>query len=375
MGPKILHVAYSLDRGGLETLVLGLCRAQYKAGARPEVLTLARHGSLEPKFAEIDVKVHRLVKGEGFDPGLATRISSFLKEHRPDIVHTHNSAPWIYAAPVAAIHRTPVVHTQHSHVEVAQRGLLWMERIAACFTTAVVADSEEVGGFLRNRQRIGRTLVVPNGVDTNRFSPGDEEDRTALRGELGVEPSTIVAICVARLSPEKGHAFLLDAVAQAVDRGADLHLVLVGDGEERPVLVDRASASPLDDRVTFLGDREDVPELLRGSDLFVLGSRSEGMPLAILEAMSAGLPCVATDVGGVAETIVDGETGLLAPSGDADRFSSALLAASRDSSLRAGMRAKARARAVSRFSIEAMADRYARLYDDVVSGNLPPRGR
>jgi glycosyltransferase involved in cell wall biosynthesis len=201
--------------------------------------------------------------------------------------------------------------------------------------------------------------VIPNGVDVDRFPVA--VDRPAVIAALGLPAGARLLIVVAKLYRQKGHAVLLRALT-ASDLPADLHVILLGEGPERAALTAEVARIGMSDRVHFLGDRPDVPALLASSDLFVLPSLWEGLPMALLEAMASMLPVVATDVAGSRQVVVDGESGLLVPPGDAGALASAIRLLLADPVLAGTMGTAARERVVSSFSGAAQAARHAELY-------------
>jgi glycosyltransferase involved in cell wall biosynthesis len=173
-----------------------------------------------------------------------------------------------------------------------------------------------------------RVVHIPNPIDLHRFFPGDREE---ARRRLGLPAGAFIAGTVSRLVPGKAVGDLLDAVA----RCPEVQLLVVGDGPDRSAL--EARARPLSGRVRFLGARDDVPEVLRALDLFVLASRWEGEPVALLEAMATGLPCIATATTGARELLEEGKAGHLVPAGDVAALAGAMAAAASSASERARM--------------------------------------
>jgi glycosyltransferase involved in cell wall biosynthesis len=199
-------------------------------------------------------------------------------------------------------------------------------------------------------------------VDTEVFRPGDA---ASARRALGIPAEGLHVGCVARLSTEKDHATLLAAFALVHARHPDAHLTLIGEGGQRAALETQRDGLRLQGAVTFAGNRSDVAALLPAFDIFALSSQTEGMSLTLLEAASAGLPIVATRVGGNPEVVADGETGLLVPAGDPARFSAALLdLATRPD--RAAMGALARERVAERYEMGRTVAAYEALYTEVL---------
>ncbi|HMI57260.1 MAG TPA: glycosyltransferase [Gemmatimonadaceae bacterium] len=184
---------------------------------------------------------------------------------------------------------------------------------------------------------------------------------TGLRSELGLAPGELLIVSVGNLYPVKGHAVLIDALAKLRDRRG-WRVAIAGRGEEEPRLRAQAAAAGIGDRVHLLGFRDDIADILAAGDLFTMPSLSEGLPLALVEAMSFGLPVVVTRVGGVPEVVTDGVEGFLVPPSDPGALAAALGALLDDASRRRQMGEAARTRALRDYALSTMADRYERLY-------------
>jgi glycosyltransferase involved in cell wall biosynthesis/uncharacterized membrane protein len=285
------------------------------------------------------------------------------RRERPDIAHANSSKAGILGRLAALLARVPIrVFTAHGWAFAAYRGLagrlyLWGDRLVRPLTTLVicVAERERELGVRARTCTPKRTAVVRNAVDVSSFA----ESRHAG------EPPQLIA--VSRFAYPKDFVTLVEALA-AVD--VDYRAVFVGDGPERPAVVGELRRRGLSARVELLGERNDVPELLASSDLFVLSSRSEGLPVSVLEAMAASLPVVATDVGGVGELVVHGTTGLLVPPGDAGTLGKALERLLRERNLRRRLGTAARRRAEHEFDLP----RWLRAHVDLYRRELELRG-
>jgi glycosyltransferase involved in cell wall biosynthesis len=225
-----------------------------------------------------------------------------------------------------------------------------------------IAVSEDVAASVLKNFRAPRRRVftIPNGVDTERY--GQPIDRAAVRRRVKVPVDAQVLIVVAKLMEQKGHAVLLRALPPLLERFADLHVLLVGDGPLRGALAESIAGQAGAARIHLAGNRRDVGDLLAASDLFVLPSLWEGLPMALLEAMASGLPVVATRVSGSAQVVVDGESGVLVPAGDAERLGEAIGALLDDPALARQLGRAARERVEGSYSARAQAARHAELY-------------
>ncbi len=278
------------------------------------------------------------------------------RAHRPHVIHAHTLffSTSLVAAVLARTTGTPLIVTVHvgslAALPQPYRGAVQLyERTIGRFILSsaarIICVSDDVRAYaLALGAAPGRTVVVPNGVDLARFTPGAAEDR-----------SRPVVLSVGRLIFNKGLQYLLPAAAQLRNEGLSFQLVIAGDGPLHRELERDAAALGLDDTVQFLGRRDDVDRLLRSADIFVRPSLSEGMSLAVLEAMAAGLAVVATDVSGSRQLIADGESGFIVPPADVDSLASALRRLILDPGLRRCFGERAHERA-THYTWESVAD-------------------
>jgi glycosyltransferase involved in cell wall biosynthesis len=288
---------------------------------------------------------------------------------RPDVIHAYSLfSPSTAALLARAVSGVPVVVKvlrggEGGEIERLERKPLARPRIDRIVrhVDRFITISEEIDASLA---RVGvpgaRRIAIPNGVDVERFHPAGPEERRALRARLGLLGGPAVAWC-GRLVPEKNVAGLL-AVWRAVRvQHPESQLLVVGSGPEEAAL--RRVAG---DGVVFLGEQSDVSPILRAADLFVLPSRTEGLSNALLEAMAAGLPVVATRAGAAEEMVRDGETGRLVPIGDDDALGRALCDLLADPD-RARLGAQARETVVARYALDGVVERLAALYGELAA--------
>ena len=235
---------------------------------------------------------------------------------------------------------------------------------------AVISVSEYTRRDFINVYRLpeSRVTFIPNGVDATTFDAcRQSRDRAQVRHELGLSPRDTVLVSVGNLSEEKGHGELLTIISDLARSGLEMHLAIVGDGPLRPQLEQQARRLELINRVHFLGRREDVPQVLAGADIFVLPSRTEGMPAVLIEAGLAALPSVAFDVGGVSEVVDHGITGLLSVPGDLAGFTQSLSLLCRDQNSRAAMGDAALQRCQELFDMPKVASQYEAMFLKVLA--------
>jgi glycosyltransferase involved in cell wall biosynthesis len=239
------------------------------------------------------------------------------------------------------------------------------------FTTRVVAVSASHADYLSSSEGIDRRrlVVIENGIDLDAWARVTPAARTRARADLGIGKDESVIVMVAALRPEKAHEALLEAIAALGARGRRVRALIAGDGPRRELLEKRAAALAIADRVDFLGVRDDVACLLHASDALVLPSRAvvETLPLAVLEAMAAGIPVIASAVGSIPEVVVDGSTGWLIPPADVLALAHRIEHVLDNPAEAARVAASARERVDARYSIERTAAQYSRLFEEVVA--------
>lgn len=362
-----MHITDNLGAGGLEQVVVTICRTIDRSRFDPSVLCLSFIGALADRLADADVPVMQLplLHPEGRRRRyLAFReVARVLRSQRIDVVHTHNTGPFIDGSLAAwrAGVRT-LIHTEHGRAFPDKTRYMVAEHVLARFAYKVVGVSDQTVSDLRAFERIPphKLARIANGIELGAFSR--RVDRAAKRRELGLPESGAVVGAVARLDEAKGISYLLKAVPGLIARFPDLTVVIAGTGTLLAPLQNEARGLGVADRVRFLGLRLDVPELLQLFDVYVLPSVREGLPMGLIEAMASRCAVVATDVGGVGTLIRTDETGLLVPSRASDALSEAVARLLLDDALRDRVSETARRVAHEQYSAAAMTRQYERLY-------------
>jgi glycosyltransferase involved in cell wall biosynthesis len=291
-------------------------------------------------------------------PGVPLHLVRIIARARPELIHAH-SGVWYPAAWAAALLRVPMVFTDHGRYPDERPWELWLQRLCAQVTSEVVTVSSALSEFVHTRLGVAyRPKVIDNGIDVSRFATVDPARRAALRQEWGFREDQVVVMMSGRLVPIKNHAALLEALATSGN--PSLAAVFVGSGPLETELRARVTELRLNDRVRFLGFRDDVQDCLSASDILAMPSSNEGLPLALLEAFAAGLAIVATRVGGIPAALGDPTAGVLVPPGDADALRMALERLT-DAECRRRFASLARQRA-GHYSVERMTDVYEELY-------------
>lgn len=364
---EIVHFVENLDRGGLERTVVDLIASQREAGHQCRVICLFKLGLLAKELLASGVRVDACGKRPGLDLRALRRARALIRQSPDAVLHTHNAMAHYYA--VIASMGLPLkcrINTRHGMGGRARSGRQeWLYRQSMRFTDYAVAVCEAARErFAAEGVEPQRGLLsVPNGIRLERFKPADAAGRQALATELGWPQGSRIIGTVGRLQPVKDHALLLRAFAKVRMQVPEAVLAIVGDGPLRSALEAQAEQAGLSDAVRFLGDRHDVPRLLTGMDVFALSSASEGYSIALLEACAAGLPIVATDVGGNREIVRDGINGRLVPAADVAALATALIALLRGGDEAGRMGRAGQAWAQAEASFRTMAERYHGLYD------------
>ncbi len=363
---RVTHVVENLDRGGLERVVIDLARAQREAGYACEVVCLFERGALASELDAAGVPVYACRKRDGIDLAAIRRLRGHLRRHRPAILHTHNATAHYYA--IAASLGLPLqrrVNTRHGMgVQQARQRREWLFRRTLPFTDVVVTVCEAARRevLLRGLIPAGRLTAVPNGIRLEVFAPASTAAREELCASLGLPAGTRLIGSVGRLNRAKDPITLVRSFARLRKRLPDVALVLIGDGALREDVEKCVAGEGVGDHVRLLGDRSDVPGLLAGLDLFVIASITEGYSIALLEACAAGLPIVATRVGGNEEIVRDHINGRLAEPGDPEALAATMFEVLSDAEEARRRGREGREWVRRQGSLAAMLARYALVY-------------
>lgn len=357
---KIEMVLPSLAGAGMETMVARMTRKLVRRGHDAGITCILAKGLLAAGLEADGLRVSCVPT-----PGVITNLrpaalATHIARLAPDVLHVHSGA-WMKGAMAGLQATRPFrVTTAHGFVAGERRIDRMLDRAATYLVDRVVAVTEPVRQHLLGMGvDAGKICVVTNGIDTELFSPGPGSG--IVRRRCGIGQGTIIVGCVARLETIKNHAMLIDGLALARSAGADCEVVLFGDGALRQELQAQAAARGVRERVHFWGFEARMHELYADIDVFALTSHAEGTSISMLEAMSSGVCCVATAVGGNVALLDDG-AGVLVPAGNSDALARALGTLTQDSARRMALGGAARARAVSHFSDDVMIDRYEAIY-------------
>jgi glycosyltransferase involved in cell wall biosynthesis len=363
--PRVLQVVLSLNPGGTERLVLELVE-RLGASMPMAVCCLDDAGAWASTLEARGVSVHALRRASGFQPRLGHAIADIAERHEATVIHAHHYSPFVYSCLARRRSRNVrLVFTEHGRVSdappSAKRRLvnrLYFSRVPA----RVFAVSDDLRRHIVHEGfSAGRVGVIYNGIAVG--DTPSPEMRRRQRATLGISDDVSVVGTIARLDPVKDLGTLLRAVADA-RRTRPIVALIVGDGTERAALETLSAELGLAEHVRFLGHRDDARDWLAACDVFVNSSLSEGVSLTILEAMAAGLPIVATAVGGTPE-VVTPECGRLVPARSPAELARAILDIVGDPDAARRMGVAARARVCAHFTIERMVRQYRDVYEGV----------
>lgn len=374
--PLIAHVVHRLDTGGLENGLVNLINHLPWDRYRHAVISLTDYSGFRDRIERPDVQVIALHKPEGRYPSAHRPLWRALRALRPDIVHTRNLATLEAQIPAYLLGIRHRIHGEHGRdvgdLHGRNRTYNLIRRGIRPLVQRYIAVSRDLKDWLRDTIRVpeNRISQIYNGVDTRRFLPASRECPEGT--DSGFFPDKAVVIgTVGRMSAVKDQLTLVRAflaLLEAEPRAYQyMRLLIVGDGPLYGQIGAMLQGAGAEELAWMPGDRSDVPALMRAMDVFVLPSLGEGISNTILEAMSSGLPVVATRVGGNPELVEGGKTGTLVPPADVANLTAALRSYVHDPALRKRQGQAGRARVEEQFSLEKMVEGYLRAYDALLN--------
>ena len=372
MLPRVLHLVETLQIGGTETQAVQTAVHQRSMGQEIVVGCLRAEGALLKELQRAGIPVIEFRKQKKLLSirclWQLLRLAAFLRREQFQVLHCHDLMSNLLGVPAARLARTTVIISSRRYFDLEWWSGSWRNWIVGWIyrlSTHVIVNSKSIRDLIIHRDHVRheKIRVVYNGIDTNRFGElvsHQEATLSAIR-----KHSLLVAVVANMYSTVKGHGTLIAAAKQVCKIFPQVRFVLIGDGVERPKLEEQVKIAALQEYFLFLGSRKNVPELLASCNLFVLPSESEGLPNVVLEAMAAGLPVIATAVGGVPELIQDGVNGLLVPPREPKALSEAISRLLSDEGLRRRLGRAGRERAVREFSFYRLINVLTKLYTEV----------
>jgi len=361
----------SLRTGGAESMLASLVE-ELAAARCAQVVVLAP--SLHDADPELRARIERVARtaqtgtSRLADPRLLRGIGACARASGAEIVHSHLSTATIASRPVAAALRVPHVTTIHTMPGPRMQDLphhTRLDGLTSLLSARLVAPTAIIARGYAARWRVpaARMRVIGNPP----AAPPAAGDRDVARAALGVADGERLVLCVSRLEPEKGLTELVEAIPALADAAPHARVAVAGAGREEASLRARIDELGVADRIRLLGRRSDVGDLLAAADAFCLPSRHEGLPLSVLEAMRAGLPCVVTAVGGIPDVIADERSGLLVEPGDPAALSAALARVVSDEGLASRLGDAASAIVERSYAPAVVARAYADLYTELLA--------
>jgi glycosyltransferase involved in cell wall biosynthesis len=364
---NVVHVVQNLDTGGLEKLLVEMLRHTAPAAVQSRVLCIGQAGQLAADVLDLGVPLIALRQPPGRNLRLPLQLAHWFRRFNADVIHTHGPYAHLYGALGGWLSGRPVINTRHGYLWPWTRRRHLQNRVAGLLSSKIVAVSRNLAGHLHDVEKVGekKLRLIYNGIDAAKFDTAIQPRR----------PHAPRAAMVSRLSPEKDFATLFRAVAIVGRQIPAFQMWIIGDGPLREDLRSLSEQLGVRDAVQFLGNRNDVAELLAEVNLFVLSSKTEGLSIALLEAMAGGLPVVATAVGGNPEVVVEGVTGFVVPPASPEPMAERMLWLLTHPDPAASMGEAGRKRIDMHFNICRTVNQYERLYLEMARSHQPAVGR
>lgn len=376
--PLIAHVVYRFDYGGLENGIVNLINGTQGSSFRHCVIALTDSTDFRTRLKVPDVEIFDLNKKAGKDLACYFRLYRLLRRIRPTILHTRNigTLDCVLVGKLAGVGYC--IHGEHGwdvyDPDGTNRKYRWLRRLADPFVDRFITVSGDLRTWLVETVGIAAAKIshICNGVDTERFQPDKNSSYLQAVSERGFSADGVIIGSILRFQAIKDPLNLVRAfcIAHLAARkeGLVLYLVMIGDGELRRAAIDELETKGLADVAWLPGSRNDVAELMRSFDIFVLGSKREGISNTVLEAMSTGIPVIATETGGNTELIQPGHNGALVPPEDPEALAAEILTFARDRVLRKKAGDAARDLTVEKLSLDRMIDGYKDVYFNAIAG-------
>jgi glycosyltransferase involved in cell wall biosynthesis len=365
---NILYLIESSEPGGAENLVVSLANGFRKRG-HGCIIGLLEDGWLNDQLKANNFETLMLQQNHSYDFSFIRELYGVVRKYNIGLIHAHEFTMNTYGAFIGALLRLPVITTIHG------QNYYWVKlrrRIAYRLVSRLskmVAVSESLKSFLSDRVGIEkhRIIILHNGIEVEKYSMGlHPKHSSAIKEVLSISDHQQVVGTVGMMVPVKDHLTLLDAAQKVLRCCPDTIFLAIGDGPLRERLTDHAKSLGIEKNIRFTGFKTCIAELLQIMDVYVCTSISEGLSLSILEAMAAGKPVIATNVGGNPEIIAHGDNGFLVPAKSAAELSAGLIMMLRDKQLAKRLGVKGQQNVQEKFSREEMINKYQRLYDDAL---------
>lgn len=356
---KVIQVTWGLVAGGAEMYAFTVAANLDAQKYTPLLCAIDKGGALEPEIERKGIPYFVMNRRQGIDLKLMWRLYRLFKENQVRVIHTHHFNQLFYSILGAKLTGAKIVHMEHSVEFLKRKRLARALNFLSRFCDKVIAIGNDGANALKELAGIpeNKLEIIRAGVDPANYAESKSEARKAL----GLDQEEKIAVIVARLFPEKNHKLLLEAFAQVVRQVEKTRLIIVGDGVEESAIQNEIARLNLQEQVTMMGVRRDVARILAASDLFVLSSDREGLPIAVLEAMAAGKPVVTTGVGDLPAVVQDGKSGRVVPAKNSKAMADALVEILSDEEKAVNM-GKNALQAIDEYSLQAMIAKFEALY-------------
>lgn len=360
---NVMFVITSMPVGGAETLLVNLTRRFDKTRIKPLIGCLKERGVLGDELAD-EIPVFEHLIGHKYDVAVARRLRKLFRDQQVDAVVTVGAGDKMFWGRLAARGAGTPVILSALHSTGWPDGVGRLNRMLTGITDGFIAVAKHHAEFLVEFEKFpeSKVFMIPNGIDTGRFKSSTSA-REQWRSDVGIPADSPALGIVAALRPEKNHELFLECAARTLEKVPNSHFVIAGDGPRRADLESLTAEKSITDNVHFLGSVSDIPGVLSMLDVFALTSHNEASPVSILEALSCNRPVVATDVGSIKESVIQGTTGYLCEAGNADAITERWIELLSDSELRETMGRKGRAHVVDNSSLDSMTDGYTDLVE------------
>ncbi len=366
---RVLECIRQGQVGGGESHLLSLVENLDRSVFEPVVLSFT-DGPMVKKLRDAGVSCTVIYTERPFDFTKWGKVKNFIRENKIDLVHAHGTRANSNILWPARSLKVPVIYTVHGwsfhddQPTLVKRLRILGEKYLTTRSTKNISVSESNKNSGAAYLKHFDSTVVANGIDQRKFSP--DKRFADIRAELGIPKEALVVVFIARLTVQKQPKLLIEAFNEAAKTQANLHLLMVGDGELKEEVISLASNSVLRERITLQPFRSDIPDILAAADIFVLPSLWEGLPIGLLEAMAMGKAVIASAVDGTKEVITDGENGILVSPGDTAGLTEALQLLGTDEALRNKLQVKARETVSANYNAGYMTRKIEKIYHDVL---------
>jgi len=366
---KYIHFIQSLSNGGCENMLLRLLPAINNGQTQHIVITLREEGVLSREFISRGIIVENVGQKNFFDFFSYFRLVDLIKKNQPAAIITYLfRADLIGRFFLQFLYKQPVVsylRTTYNSDKMKFLPARIFEIVSKKIAKKYLANSQAIKDYYVNKFHVQseKITVIPNGIDVSLYK--DIKRNNELRRKLSINDNDFVIICVANFHIYKGHKYLLEAFEILYNSKKNIHLLLVGEGKEKDNLVEQIKDYESKKHIHFLSRRNDVPELLKISNLFILATLFEGMSNAIMEAMASGIAIIATDIPENRQLIKNNETGLLVSSRNSQAISRAIEKIIENGNLKESLCKKAQEKISSDYDLKIVAEKFSKYLNDL----------